>query len=69
MELMTRVPTDLLATGILPKTVYKSLTFKLQRRQLKQHSECPVHTAIFTDFSSLKIIIDKIVITLAKLLN
>jgi hypothetical protein len=53
------VPTDLLATGILPKTLHKILIFKLQRRQLKQHSECLVQTTKFTDFSSLKIIIEK----------
>ena len=49
--------------------LHKSLIFKLQRRQLKQHSECLVQTTMFTDFSSLKIIIEKIVITLAKLIN
>jgi len=59
MELVTRVPTDLLATGILPKILHKSLIFKLRRRQLKQHSECLMHTTMFTDFSSLEIIIEK----------
>ena len=59
MELVTRLPTDLLATGILPKTLHKSVIFKLRRRQLKQHSECLVHTTVFTDFSSLEIIIEK----------
>jgi len=69
MELVTRASTYLLATDILPKALHKSLIFKLQRRQLTQHSECLVHTIIFTDFLSLKIIIEKSVITLAKLIN
>jgi hypothetical protein len=64
MELVTRVPTDLLATGILPKTLHKSLIFKLQKRQLKQYSEYLVHNRMFTDFSFLKIIVEKIVIAL-----
>ena len=59
VELVTRVTTYLLATGLLPKTLHKVLIFKLQSRQLKQHSDCPMHTTIFTDFSSLKIIIKK----------
>ena len=69
MELVTSVPTHLSATGILPKTPHKILIIELERKQFKQHSECPVHSTMFTDFSSLKIIIEKIVITLVKRIN